>query len=71
MSPSQPNNLAARVGRWSAQHRKKAVLGWLAFVAIAVIAGMQVGMRMLSSTHATRGRRVGSRQVAIDRGGGT
>ena len=32
MSPSQPSNLAARMGRWSAQHRKKAVLGWLAFV---------------------------------------
>jgi hypothetical protein len=27
----QPN-LAARAGRWSAQHRRKAILGWIAFV---------------------------------------
>ena len=26
------SNLAARAGRWSAQHRKTAVFGWLAFV---------------------------------------
>ena len=25
-------NLAARAGRWSAQHRKKAIFGWLTFV---------------------------------------
>ena len=29
-------NIAARAGRWSAQHRKKAIFGWLAFVVIAV-----------------------------------
>jgi hypothetical protein len=29
MQPSR--NFAARAGRWSAQHRKKAVFGWLAF----------------------------------------
>ena len=26
------NNFAARAGRWSARHRKAAVLGWIAFV---------------------------------------
>jgi hypothetical protein len=26
------NNLAARIGRWSASHRKTAIFGWLAFV---------------------------------------
>ena len=26
------NNLAARMGRWSASHRKTAIFGWLAFV---------------------------------------
>ena len=30
--PARPQNLAHRMGRWSAQHRKKAVFGWLAFV---------------------------------------
>ena len=33
MSPLQrSNNIAARMGRWSATHRKKAIFGWLAFV---------------------------------------
>jgi RND superfamily putative drug exporter len=32
-------NLAARVGRWSARHRRTAVLGWLAFVVAAVVLG--------------------------------
>src|ERR687896_238880 len=42
------NNLAARAGRWSAQHRKKAVLGWLAFVVLAVVIGGSVGTRTIS-----------------------
>ena len=28
----QSRNIAARAGRWSARHRKTAILGWLAFV---------------------------------------
>src|ERR671917_1751519 len=42
------DNLAARAGRWSAQHRKKAILGWLAFVILAVFIGGSVGTRTLS-----------------------
>ena len=30
--PPAPRNLAARMGRWSARHRKIAIFGWLAFV---------------------------------------
>jgi uncharacterized membrane protein YdfJ with MMPL/SSD domain len=40
-------NLAARAGRWSAQHRKKAILGWLGFVLIAFVIGGSVGQRTL------------------------
>ena len=43
----QKQNLAARAGRWSAQHRKKAVLGWLAFVIAAVFIGGQVGTKTI------------------------
>jgi uncharacterized membrane protein YdfJ with MMPL/SSD domain len=32
-------SFAARAGRWSAQHRKAAVLGWIAFVLIAFAVG--------------------------------
>src|SRR5215467_7339656 len=42
-SPNGPRGLAARMGRWSAQHRKKAIWGWLAFVVIAFMAGGAVG----------------------------
>ncbi|HEV7772524.1 MAG TPA: MMPL family transporter [Conexibacter sp.] len=33
------NNFAARAGRWSARHRKAAVLGWIAFVLTAFALG--------------------------------
>ena len=40
-------NLAARAGQWSAQHRKTAVLGWLAFVIAAVFIGGQIGTKTI------------------------
>jgi uncharacterized membrane protein YdfJ with MMPL/SSD domain len=43
-----PKNLAARMGAWSATHRKKAILGWIGFVLAALLIGMSVGMRMLT-----------------------
>jgi uncharacterized membrane protein YdfJ with MMPL/SSD domain len=39
------NTFAARAGRWSAQHRKKAIWGWIAFVAIALVIGGAVGVK--------------------------
>ena len=40
---SHPTNLAGRMGRWSAQHRKTAIFGWLAFVVVAFAAGILSG----------------------------
>src|SRR5205085_5737587 len=37
--------LAARAGRWSAQHRKKAIWGWLAFALIAFMIGGALGTK--------------------------
>ncbi|MGH4027804.1 MMPL family transporter [Actinomycetota bacterium Odt1-20B] len=37
-------NLAARLGVWSAHHRKKAILGWLLFVVLATVVGGGTGM---------------------------
>ena len=34
-----PTNLAGRMGRWSAHHRKTAIFGWLAFVVVAFVVG--------------------------------
>ena len=47
MHPSR--NLAARAGRWSAQHRKTALLGWIAFVILAFVVGGKVGTNTLTS----------------------
>jgi uncharacterized membrane protein YdfJ with MMPL/SSD domain len=42
-------NLAARAGRWSAQHRKTAVIGWLLFVVLAMQIGGAVGNKTIPS----------------------
>jgi uncharacterized membrane protein YdfJ with MMPL/SSD domain len=44
-STGRSMNLAARMGRWSAQHRKKAIWGWLAFVLLAFAIGNAVGTK--------------------------
>ncbi|MEA2320966.1 MAG: putative drug exporter of the superfamily [Solirubrobacteraceae bacterium] len=39
------NTFAARAGRWSAQHRKTAIFGWIAFVVVAFVIGGAVGVK--------------------------
>jgi len=39
------NTFAARAGRWSAQHRKTAIWGWLGFVVLALVIGNVVGFK--------------------------
>ncbi len=41
----KPKGLAARAGHWSARHRKTAIVGWLAFIAIVLVAGMALGQK--------------------------
>jgi hypothetical protein len=36
------HNLAARMARWSGQHRKKAIFGWLAFALVTFVVGTNV-----------------------------
>jgi uncharacterized membrane protein YdfJ with MMPL/SSD domain len=48
-------NLAARAGRWSAQHRKTAVLGWILFVVLATFAGSSVGQKELGAAEMGNG----------------
>ena len=40
-------NVAARMGRWSARHRKTAIASWLAFVVAAVVIGAALGTKKL------------------------
>ena len=49
-TPMQPSrNVAARAGRWSAQHRKTALLGWIAFVVLAFVVGGKLGTNTLTN----------------------
>ena len=43
-------NLAARAGRWSAQHRRTAVIGWIVFVVLAVVVGGKIGQNDLDES---------------------
>jgi uncharacterized membrane protein YdfJ with MMPL/SSD domain len=47
----QSLNVAARMGRWSAQHRKTAIWGWLGFVIVAFMIGGSVGTKTLDNAH--------------------
>ena len=58
MSPlKKSNNVAARMGRWSASHWKTAVFGWIAFVILAIAAGTAVGTKQIDQRDANVGQR--------------
>jgi RND superfamily putative drug exporter len=46
---SEDLNVAARMGRWSAGHRKTAIWGWLGFVLVASMIGGAVGTETLDN----------------------
>jgi RND superfamily putative drug exporter len=48
METPASRNLAARAGRWSARHWKRATFGWLAFAALAILLGGWVGSKPIS-----------------------
>jgi uncharacterized membrane protein YdfJ with MMPL/SSD domain len=45
-----PRGVASRAGVWSAQHRKTAIWGWLAFVVVAFMIGGAAGTKTLEHT---------------------
>src|SRR5436190_12397676 len=68
------DNLTARAARWSASHRKAAVLGWLAFVFAAFALGNALGTVTLKSQDQGNGEsrvanQVLGRQFPRDRAG--
>src|SRR5262245_43414991 len=57
MSPlNKSNNIAARMGRWSASHWKTAVFGWLALVTAALVVGQMIGTKQIDQKDATVGQ---------------
>jgi uncharacterized membrane protein YdfJ with MMPL/SSD domain len=48
----EPRNLAARMGYWSAHHRKIAIFGWLAFCFVSFALGTAIGTNQLDASNA-------------------
>jgi uncharacterized membrane protein YdfJ with MMPL/SSD domain len=64
-TPAPKRSLAARMGHWSATHRKKAILGWIAFVVLATLIGGSVGTKTLEQEDVGNGSsQVADRAVA-------
>ncbi len=69
MSPlERSNNLAARMGRWSARHRKKAIFGWLAFVVVAIAIGAVAGTKQIDQNNSNVGEAHRADQMLLDAG---
>ena len=69
MSPlTQSNNIAARMGRWSASHWNTAVFGWLAFVIVALVVGQVVGTKQIDQKSNTVGQSHRADQMLRDAG---
>ena len=59
-------NIAGRAGRWSAKHRKTAILGWIAFVVVAFMAGGQIGTKTLTDEQAGVGESGRADRIVAD-----
>src|SRR3954447_9594143 len=51
----QSNNLAARMGRWSARHKKAAIFGWLGFIVLTFVLGNAIGTKQLEDSKSGTG----------------
>ena len=66
--PPRSPNVAARMARWSAGHRKTAIFGWLAFVLVASMVGNNIGTKEISDLDTYSGE-AREAEVALDRAG--
>ena len=71
MSPlTHSKSFAARMGRWSANHWKTAVIGWLAFVIASLFLSMQLGTKQIDENDAAVGESRKAEKI-LDRAGFT
>ena len=61
-------NVAARMGHWSASHRKTAIWGWLVFVVLAVLIGTLVGQDKIHGADQFSGE-AGRAEQTLERAG--
>ena len=65
---NKPGGIAARAGRWSARHKKTAILGWLAFVIVALLAGSMAGTKEPTDADAYDGESRAAAKLVEDAG---
>ena len=61
-------NVAARAAHWSAEHRKTAIWGWIAFVAVAVLLGNAVGKNTIQGADLFSGESGKAEKALYDSG---
>ena len=61
-------NLAARAGRWSADHWKTALAGWVAFCVLAVVAGGALGIVNIKDADTASGETKTAQQILDNAG---
>jgi RND superfamily putative drug exporter len=66
MNEKTPKSIAARAGAWSARNRKKAILGWLAFVVVALLAGNAIGQKTISDDDQNTGDSAKAERILTD-----
>ena len=60
-------NVAARMGSWSARHRKTAIIGWLLFVAAAMVIGSS-GTKQITNAEGANGQTAQAERVLASSG---
>jgi uncharacterized membrane protein YdfJ with MMPL/SSD domain len=68
MSTRAPGGIAGRAGRWSARHRKTAIIGWLTFVILALVAGGALGQKTPSAADSYDGESRSAERILADAG---
>ena len=66
--PPPAHNVAARMARWSAHHRKTAIFGWLVIVLAVFMLGQSIGTQQISDVDQFSGESHRAEQ-ALDRAG--
>ncbi len=62
------NGIASRAARWSARHRRAAILGWIAFVVLSLGIGSAVGTQLIADEDLGNGDSRKGEQILADAG---
>jgi uncharacterized membrane protein YdfJ with MMPL/SSD domain len=61
-------NVAARMGSWSARHRKTAIIGWLLFIVAAMAIGSALGTKQITDAESSNGQSAKAERILATAG---